>query len=84
MANSTARLLITGNAPGIPRHTGHTFTFGSAPKKRALHAQNILLLVSSSTWVSMPMTTSYSISHPSFKSGATSIVRSSRTPRMKA
>ena len=28
---------------------------------RALHEQNILLWVSSSTWVSMPMTTSYSM-----------------------
>ena len=30
-ANSTARRLSTGKAPGRPRHTGHTLVLGGAP-----------------------------------------------------
>ena len=52
---SIATLLTTGNAPGNARHTGHTLVFGSPPNSFG-HPQNILLLVLSSTWHSMPMT----------------------------
>lgn len=58
MADSTAAPLTTGNAPGRPRHTGHTNVFGSAPNRFA-QPQNILVSVDSSTWTSMPMTGSY-------------------------
>ena len=45
-ANSTARRLRTGNAPGSPKQTGQTFVFGGAPN-RVLQPQKILLAVSS-------------------------------------
>src|SRR6478752_7337042 len=57
-ANSTALRFRTGNAPGRPRHTGHTFVFGGSPK-RVEQEQKILLAVSSWTWTSNPMTGSY-------------------------
>jgi len=31
IASSTALLLSTGNAPGIPEQTGQVFVFGSSP-----------------------------------------------------
>jgi hypothetical protein len=52
-----ARALATGSEPGSPRHTGQTWVFGSAPKVVG-QAQNILVAVASSQWVSMPMTVS--------------------------
>src|SRR5579864_489844 len=55
VANSTAFLLRTGKAPGIPRHTGHTFVFGGAPN-RVEHEQNIFVAVSSWTCTSSPIT----------------------------
>ena len=58
VANSTAFLFSTGSAPGIPRHTGHTFVFGGAPN-RVEHEQKILVAVSSWTCTSSPMTGSY-------------------------
>ena len=30
IVHSTAVRLITGSVPGIPRHSGHTYVFGSA------------------------------------------------------
>jgi hypothetical protein len=33
VANSTALRFSTGNAPGMPRHTGQTFVLGAAPKR---------------------------------------------------
>jgi hypothetical protein len=33
VANSTALRLRTGNAPGMPRHTGQTLVFDGAPKR---------------------------------------------------
>jgi hypothetical protein len=56
-AYSMARALATGSEPGSPRHTGQTWVFGSAPKVVG-QAQNILVAVASSQWVSMPMTVS--------------------------
>ncbi|SLI92073.1 Uncharacterised protein [Mycobacteroides abscessus subsp. abscessus] len=58
MADSTAFSLTTGSEPGRPRHTGHTWVFGSAPKSVG-QPQNILVAVESSTWTSMPSTGSY-------------------------
>jgi len=60
-ANSTARLFMTGSTPGMPRHMGQTFVFGGA-WNRVLQLQNILDAVFSSTWTSIPITASYSIS----------------------
>src|SRR4051794_6654310 len=59
-ARSTAFSLSTGNDPGSPRHTGHTFVFGSSPKMLA-QPQNNFVLVASSQCTSSPQT----ISHPS-------------------
>src|SRR5580658_4539244 len=57
-ANSTARLLSTGNAPGRPRQTGQTFVFGAAPNF-AEQPQKALVRVSNCTWTSRPITGSY-------------------------
>ena len=56
-AYSTARPLATGSDPGSPRQTGQTWVLGSAPNTVG-QAQNILVTVPSSQWVSMPMTVS--------------------------
>src|SRR5277367_5966555 len=58
VANSTARELRTGKAPGRPRQTGQTLVFGGAPKRLA-HPQKALVSVRSWTWTSSPMTGSY-------------------------
>ncbi len=55
VANSTAFLLSTGRAPGIPRQTGQTLVLGGAPK-RVEQEQKILVAVRSWTWTSSPMT----------------------------
>src|SRR6266487_2259111 len=57
-AYSTACRFSTGSAPGIPRHTGHTLLLGSEPKTLG-QPQKILLLVSSCTCTSRPITVSY-------------------------
>jgi len=49
VANSTARLLRTGSAPGKPRQTGQTLVFGGDPK-RLTHPQKALVSVRSWTW----------------------------------
>ena len=54
-ANSTARRLSTGSAPGRPRQTGQTLVFGGAPNA-VLHPQKIFVSVSSWAWISRPMT----------------------------
>src|SRR4051812_876074 len=54
-ARSTAERFNTGSAPGKPRHTGHTFVFGGAPKA-VLQPQKIFERVSSWAWISRPMT----------------------------
>src|SRR5688572_22059010 len=53
--SSTACRLSTGRAPGSPRHTGHTCSFGSAPNSLTL-PQKSLVAVLSWTWISSPMT----------------------------
>src|SRR5580658_14668 len=58
MASSTACRLKTGRAPGSPRHTGHTFVLGGAPKLVG-QPQKILVFVASWTCTSKPMTGSY-------------------------
>src|ERR1035438_2098434 len=58
VANSTALALSTGNAPGRPRHTGQILVLGSEPNRLA-QPQKALVLVSSCTWTSSPMTGSY-------------------------
>src|SRR5215813_14269739 len=52
------RLLRTGRVPGRPRQTGQVLALGASPK-RVEQAQKILVLVSSWTWTSRPMTGSY-------------------------
>ena len=59
IVDSMAFSLTTGSAPGSPRQTGQVCVLGSAPNAVA-QPQNILLAVPSSTWVSRPMTGSYS------------------------
>src|SRR3954454_13196573 len=54
-ARSTAERFSTGSAPGKPRHTGHTFVFGGAPKA-VLQPQKIFERVNSCAWISRPMT----------------------------
>ena len=51
----------TGNAPGKPKHTGHVFEFGSAPKLVG-QPQKIFVSVASCTCISIPITAS----QPSF------------------
>src|SRR5512142_3024008 len=57
-AYSTACRFITGNAPGSPRHTGHTLVFGGLPNC-VEQPQKIFVCVSSWTWTSSPITASY-------------------------
>src|SRR6266498_2299219 len=57
-AYSTACRFSTGRAPGIPRQTGQTLVLGSEPKMLG-QPQKILLLVSSCTCTSRPITVSY-------------------------
>src|SRR3954451_12748572 len=58
-ANWIAFALITGSEPGRPRQTGHVWVFGGSPKVSS-QPQNIFVRVSSWTWISRPMTGSYS------------------------
>src|SRR5271163_2637383 len=58
VANSTARWLRTGKAPGRPRQTGQILVFGAEPKRLA-QPQKALVSVRSWTWTSSPMTGSY-------------------------
>src|SRR5437870_2912040 len=60
--SSTARRLMTGSVPGIPRQTGQTWLFGGAPAYSAEQPQNILLAVRSWECTSSPMTASYAVS----------------------
>src|SRR5512137_743179 len=55
-----ASSLATGSTPGIPRHTGQTLVLGGAPNALA-QPHHIFDFVLSWTWVSRPMTASYSI-----------------------
>src|ERR1700679_2505300 len=57
-AYSTATLFNTGSAPGKPRQAGQICVFGSPPNLFA-QPQKALVLVSSWTWTSSPMTGSY-------------------------
>src|SRR5689334_20223588 len=72
MADSTAASLTTGSAPGSPRHTGHTWVFGSAPNVVA-QPQNIFVAVFSSTWVSSPRTGSYAVTASSYGTTASRV-----------
>jgi len=45
--SSTARLLMTGSVPGMPRQIGQTWLFGDAPAYSEEQPQNILLAVRS-------------------------------------
>src|SRR4051812_45871849 len=56
MEYSTAFLFMTGRTPGRPRMTGSTWELGSPPKPLAAPV-NILLLVASWTWISIPTRT---------------------------
>ena len=61
MTSSTARRLMTGSVPGIPRQIGQVRVFGSSvpPSAGAVEqAQNILDSVRSWAWTSIPMTVS--------------------------
>src|SRR5215469_18405336 len=55
VANSTAFLLRTGSAPGIPRQTGQTLVFGGVPNL-VEQEQKILVAVRSWTCTSSPIT----------------------------
>src|ERR1051325_7210039 len=57
-ANSTARRLSTGSAPGIPRQTGQTLVLGGAPNPVG-QPQKILVAVASCACTSRPITDSY-------------------------
>jgi len=57
IANSTACLFSTGNAPGRPSVTGSMLVFGSSPKRLGL-AENSFVFVSNSTCTSRPTTIS--------------------------
>ncbi len=46
MASSTTFLFKTGNTPGMPMQTGHTWVLGGAPNA-VEQPQKILLLVNS-------------------------------------
>src|SRR3954453_8920354 len=54
-----ARPLTTGSVPGRPRHTGQVWVFGGSPNVSS-QPQNIFVRVPSWTWISRPMTGSYS------------------------
>ena len=56
----SASSLATGSTPGRPRQTGQTWVFGGAPNSLA-QPHHIFDFVLSWTWVSRPMTASYSI-----------------------
>src|SRR5213593_5306159 len=55
----TASWFVTGSVPGWPRQIGQVRVFGSSPNERA-QPQNIFVRVFSWTWISRPMTGSYS------------------------
>jgi hypothetical protein len=55
MANSTARRLSAGSAPGIPRQTGQQLLFRSLPKALE-QPQKTFVFVFSSAWISRPIT----------------------------
>src|SRR5947209_14186934 len=60
IANSTARLLITGSTPGIAVQTGQVNVLGAAcVESTTAHPQNIFERVNSSAWTSRPMTGTY-------------------------
>src|SRR3954452_3641987 len=61
IVSSTARRLMTGRTPGIPRQIGQTWLFGDAPAYSDEQPQNILLAVRSCEWTSSPMTASYCV-----------------------
>src|SRR3954453_9528632 len=54
-----ASALMTGRAPGRPRHVGQQCVLGSSPKLSS-QPQNIFVRVESWTWISRPMTGSKS------------------------
>src|SRR6476469_3520815 len=54
-----ASALATGSAPGSPRRTGQVRVLGGSPKLSS-QPQNIFVRVESWTWISSPMTASYS------------------------
>src|SRR5581483_2081988 len=55
----TARSFTTGRAPGKPRQTEQVWMLRGSPKDSS-QPQNIFVLVLSCTWISRPMTGSYS------------------------
>src|SRR3954466_14651363 len=54
-----ASALTAGSVPGRPRQTGQVRVFGGSPNDSS-HEQNIFVRVLSWTWISRPMTGSYS------------------------
>src|SRR5437773_1723829 len=57
---SGSETISISGTPGRPRQTGQTFVFGSAPNALA-QPHHIFDFVLSWTWVSRPMTASYSM-----------------------
>src|SRR5436305_10022195 len=57
-AKWTASAFVTGSVPGWPRQIGQVRVFGSSPNESA-QPQNIFVRVASWTWISSPMTGSY-------------------------
>src|SRR6202011_1891025 len=55
----TARRLATGSAPGRPRQVGQVWVLGGSPNVTR-QPQNILVRVFSWTWISRPITGSWS------------------------
>src|SRR5919199_2279874 len=59
IVHSTARLFVTGNAPGCARQTGHVCVFSGSPNDVA-QRQNIFVRVFRWMWISSPTTASHS------------------------
>ena len=55
-----ASAFVTGKLPGSARQTGQVCVLGGSPKLSG-QPQNILVFVASWTWISSPMTVSYSM-----------------------
>src|SRR4051812_25966428 len=78
-----ASSLATGRTPGRPRQTGQTWVFGGAPNSLA-QPHHILDLVLSWTWVSRPITGSYSIRREIFTTDGRDATNSkSQIPNLK-
>ena len=59
VANSMARRLGTGKAPGSPKQTGQTLVLGAACEASVRQPQNILDVVRIWAWTSRPIVAIY-------------------------